>query len=87
MDVLGKGYVIEHCVSFFHKRQKDFLFRNYVADALKHLVYNTGKHNDFVTINASYNELVNSLNRGIEEEEEKTADQVINDIRNKIGGM
>lgn len=34
LDLLGKGYVIDHCVSLFHKEQKDKQYRAYITDAL-----------------------------------------------------
>ena len=32
---MGKGYVIEHCVSLFLKKQEEKLYQYYVTDALK----------------------------------------------------
>lgn len=81
--MLGKGYVIEHCVSFFHNEQKNALLIGYITDALKAIVYNTGKHNDFIEIKKSYNEIKQELSSK-NMQEEKTSDEIIGDIRDKI---
>ena len=35
---MGRGYVVEHCISTFHKNQKEMMYRIYVTDALKDLI-------------------------------------------------
>ena len=35
LDMIGRGYVVEHCVSSFNKRQKELAFQIYVTDTLK----------------------------------------------------
>ena len=34
LDLLGKGYVIDHCVSLFQKKQNEKQYRAYITDAL-----------------------------------------------------
>lgn len=41
MELYGKSYVIEHCVSEYLKRREDKLYKVYVTDALKAIAENT----------------------------------------------
>ena len=43
LELLGRGYVIEHCVSFFRKKNEELAYRIYVTDALKAIAENTQK--------------------------------------------
>ena len=36
-EMLGSGYIIEHCVSAFNKLQEEKIYRIYVTDTLKSL--------------------------------------------------
>ena len=38
MELCGSGYVIDYCVSAFHKSREEEAFKNYVADGLYALV-------------------------------------------------
>jgi hypothetical protein len=86
LELLGKGYVIDHCVSFFQSEQKKMILTAYVTDALKAIVYNTGRHEDFIELQKSYGEVLTELTETKEEEisEEKTSEEIITDIRNRI---
>lgn len=35
LEIMGKGYVIDHCISFFKKQQKDLIYRVYITDVLR----------------------------------------------------
>ena len=37
LDLLGSGYVIEHCVAAFLQRKKQEVFENYVSDSLYYI--------------------------------------------------
>ena len=41
MNLYGRNYVIEHCVSEYLKRREEKLYRIYVTDALKAIAENT----------------------------------------------
>ena len=43
LDLMGKGYILEHCVMYLHKKQDEELLSIYVTDALKILTENTAK--------------------------------------------
>lgn len=34
MEILGSGYVIEHCVSAFSKNQEEKAYKNYMANGI-----------------------------------------------------
>ena len=41
LNIYGKRYVIEHCISEYLKRREEKLYRIYVTDALKAIAENT----------------------------------------------
>lgn len=34
VEAIGKGYVVQHCISLYRKRQEMLQFRSYIADAI-----------------------------------------------------
>ena len=42
LELMGSGYVIEHCVSAFLHKQQQEMYQNYVADALYYISQQTG---------------------------------------------
>lgn len=42
MDLLGRKYIIDHCVLCLNKKSKEEAFNTYVTDALKAIADNTG---------------------------------------------
>ena len=43
LDLFGRGYVIEHCVSWLKKDSEEKAFRVYITDTLKAIADNTGR--------------------------------------------
>ena len=41
VELFGSGYVIEHCISAFLKKQREFSFQVYLTDSLKIISKNT----------------------------------------------
>lgn len=41
LELYGRGYVIEHCLSEYKKRSEEKLYRIYVTDTLKAIAENT----------------------------------------------
>ena len=83
LELLGKGYVIEHCISFFQYQKKEQLYREYVTDALRVLTYNTSGQT-LGAIENRYAEIVIMLTDKKARKKEKTAEEVISDIRKKL---
>ena len=43
LELFGRRYVIDHCISQLKKFSEDEIFRIYITDALKAIANNTGK--------------------------------------------
>ena len=61
--MLGRGYVIEHCISTFKALQEEKIYRVYVTDALRALLHG----NDI----ARYYDLISP-----EEKKQETAEEI-----------
>ena len=48
LDVLGRGYVVEHCIAAFNSMQEERLYRIYVTDSLKALIKADKRYYDFI---------------------------------------
>lgn len=58
MEVLGSGYVIEHCVSAFSKKQEEKAYKNYIANAVYSLANQYSlSHGGQMVIEKQYHEL------------------------------
>lgn len=80
---MGTGYVIEHCISFFHKKRKTDAYRIYVTDALRLITENTAKivgrfAGEASYLQVRYAELIEPTKK------EKTANEIIDNIREKL---
>lgn len=40
LDVLGKSYVIDHCIAFFERKTKEQDYRDYIGNALYVIAHN-----------------------------------------------
>lgn len=78
--MIGKGYVIDHCVSLFNKKIRDELYRGYVADTLKLINDNLAKYVGGNTLRERYKELAN-----VKKEPEKSGDEIARDIIKRAG--
>lgn len=77
LDVLGKSYVIDSCIAFFARKQKEQDFRDYVGNALYVIAQNTSNMFGGSHMAVKYTDLYKP-------EDERTAQQVIGNIRNKL---
>ena len=84
VDILGSGYVIDHCISAFQKEQEEKLYRVYVTDALKAMVDNTMRFAGGVRLQNRFYDLAYKTKPKVEKEE--TADEIIMRIKNKLEG-
>lgn len=75
LELIGKGYVIEHCVSLFNRRQKEQIYRNYVTDTLKMINDNLTKISGGQYMKTRYAELVEPQLK-----DERTGDEIAIDI-------
>lgn len=78
VDSIGKSYVIDHYIAFFKKETQEKMYKIYVTDALRILTKKFGGEylkNRFADVLEPH------------KEEKKTADEVINNIRDKLKGL
>lgn len=82
LNLIGTGYVIDHCISCFHKEQKKKLHDVYVTDVLRLISENTAKTVGGSYMKVRYLDLIDP-----KKEETRTANEVIDNIRNKLKGI
>lgn len=82
LDLIGKGYIVDHCVSLFENRAKERLFQIYITDTLKCLNDNVAKVFGGATLKMRYYDLLES---GKKTESEKTGDEIALEIIRKAG--
>jgi len=82
LDLIGKGYIVDHCVSLFNDRMKERLYRVYITDTLKCLNDNVAKVVGGSVLKARYYDL---LEEGNKKEIEKTGDEIALEIIRKAG--
>lgn len=82
LDLIGKGYIVDHCVSLFNNKAKERLYQTYITDTLKCLNDNLAKVIGGTSIKARYYDL---LEAGSQKESEKTGDEIALEIIRKAG--
>jgi len=75
LEIMGKGYVIEHCISFFQKENRQKAYQYYVTDLLWGIARKQG-----LNISERFRDLVEP--KKIEGNPKK----IISNIKNKLGG-
>lgn len=83
LELIGRGYAIEHCVSFFNKKREEQRFKYYLTDAIRILTYNTSMKARGV-MEKRYCDLIN---RTSQKEDNRTAEDVIKNISDKLKKM
>lgn len=83
INICGKGYIIEHYVSFLRLEAKEKSYQTYVTDALRVIANNSAHKKDDVIINSRWIELIDNVQKEAPEEE-KTAEEVIDNIFSKL---
>lgn len=82
LEVLGRGYVIDHCIVSFRKRHKELQYRSYITDALQIIAENTAHFAGGRTITNRYIDIVTEK----KDKEPQTTQSVVSKIRKKLGG-
>jgi len=84
VELCGSGYVIDYCVSAFHKSREEEAFKNYVADGLYALV------NQNSSYACRFEELLHPLSeeekKKLKEDNKKQAKKIQSDLRKKLRG-
>lgn len=80
LELIGKGYVIEHCVSLFNRRRKEQIYRNYVTDTLKIINDNLTKIYGGQYMKTRYADMVEPKSQ-----DTRTGDEIARDIIRRAG--
>ena len=81
LEILGKDYLIDHCVSFLISQNKEHIYRSYVTEALKIISENTSKFFGGGYLNIRYTDILENINKP---KETRTAEEIIENIRDKL---
>ena len=82
LDLIGRGYVIDHCVSTLIVLNKEEIYRNYVTQALKAISVNTSKEYGGEYMKTDFYSIINPP-----KEEKRTAEEIIEQVTSKIKGV
>lgn len=82
VELLGSGYVIEHCISAFLKLQEEKAYRVYVTDSLKVIAENTTGAEERHAMSKRWIDLVEV--KADEKEETICAEEKASDIINSM---
>lgn len=80
LELLGNGYVIDHCIAVFQKKNEEKLFKAYVAESLRTIAAMTGRSAGMKVEMADYRELA-----GWTKTDDRTGDEIAADIIKRAG--
>lgn len=84
---MGKRYIIEHVIAETKRKTEESVYQGYVTDMLKYIVNNTAEQEQRMMIEKSYRDLIEpQITEEVEVDNEKKANDIINNIRNKLKG-
>lgn len=89
LEVLGRGYVVDHCIASLNKQRKEQKFRVYLTDVVKMIAENTAKMAQGTMPVRRYADIMMEDTYGYKKAEKKkpqTTKEVVNSIRAKWGG-
>lgn len=78
----GRGYVIEHCVASFRKKQQIISFATYITDGIKIVAENSARINGGSILTERFIDIIRPEK---EQKKEKTQDEIIQHLRDKLG--
>jgi len=81
LDLMGKGYIIQHCVALTSKQTKEKIFQIYVTDALQAIVDNTARQYGGKVMNLRYADLITEQKT---EKKQPTEDEIISGLKAKL---
>ena len=85
LEIFGKGYVIEHCVAFFQRQQKEEEYRVYVTDTLKAMAESIAHAYGGSVPKYRYADIIQPGKPEVEET--RTAQEIISNISKKLNRM
>ena len=78
LELIGRGYVIEHCVSTLNAMRKEDNYRVYVTEVLRGISKSVG-----CEVKLGYADFLEKSKRRVERAEERTAEDIISAIKAK----
>ena len=81
LELFGRGYVIEHCVSVTNNTRKEEIYRTYVTESLRIISSGVGRE-----ITVKYADIVERCASHGKAEETRTPEEIIDNIRKKLRG-
>ena len=88
MELLGSGYVIDHCISAFSERQETRAYQIYVTDALKVIGQNTSGAGHNSEMSKRWIDIIEEMHSTPVEIDEQAAevkaDDIINDFKKRL---
>ena len=87
LDLLGSGYVIEHCVSAFLEKQEEKAYKIYMSDCLYSIVnmYAVSHGGTDMPVQKRFVEIIDVMEKKPKKEE--TAEDIITRMREKAKRM
>lgn len=82
VDLIGRGYVVQYCISLFRERQEKLLYQTYVTDALMAITNNIFHAFGGAEIKMRYFDIAKSEQV---ETDERTGDEIAADIISRAG--
>lgn len=77
LELLGKSYVIDHCINYLKKTNEETALKVYITDALKAVVENTGKSiNGGVAMRSRFIDILNEAQEEDQEDAEEKAEKI-----------
>ena len=78
VDLMGRGYATDYCISLFRKKQEERRFQSYVADVLMIMNNNIQQRFGGVKITQRYSDY-------FKKEDKRTAVEIVKDTMKKAG--
>ncbi len=80
VDLMGKGYATDYCISLFRKKQEERRFQSYVADVLMIMNNNIQQRIGGAKITQRYSDYFTR-----KKEDKRTAKEIVKDTIKKAG--
>ena len=86
--MLGKPYILDHCVNHLKKSSEETALKVYITDALKAVAENTGRFvKGGMTMRRRFADVINNVPEESKEDSQKRADDIIARMKNKLAKL
>lgn len=89
LEMLGRSYIIDHCINQLKRESEETALRVYITDALKAVVENTAKFSGGVTMRRRYADIISHVPEDEEtkEQAQERANGIIKSIKDKLQSL